>query len=66
MWKDPIVDEVRKVREDHAAKFDYDLEKIFRDLKEQEQKSGRIVVSLSPKRWVGSEARETSTNKEGR
>ena len=24
-WKDPIVEEVRKVREEHAAKFNYDL-----------------------------------------
>jgi hypothetical protein len=50
MWKDPIVEEVRKVREEHAARFDYDLVRIFHDLKEQEQQSGRKVVSLPPKR----------------
>ncbi|HJX27204.1 MAG TPA: hypothetical protein VJ885_04780 [Thermoanaerobaculia bacterium] len=50
MWNDPIVEEVRKVREEHAARFDYDLERIFQDLKEQEKKSGRKVVSLPPKR----------------
>jgi len=50
MWKDPIVEEVRKVREEHAARFDYDLVKIFQDLKEQERQSGRKVVSLPPKR----------------
>lgn len=55
MWKDPIVEEVRKVREEHAARFDYDLERIFQDLKEQEQKSGRKVVSLSPRRPETSE-----------
>jgi hypothetical protein len=49
MWKDPIVEEVRKIREEHAARFDYDLERIFQDLKEQEKNSGRKVVSLSPK-----------------
>jgi hypothetical protein len=38
MWKDPIVEEVRKIREKHAAKFRYDLDAICRDLKEQEQK----------------------------
>jgi hypothetical protein len=52
MWSDPIVEEVRKVREEHAARFDYDLEKIFQDLKEQERQSGRKVVSLPPKRPV--------------
>ena len=50
MWKDPIVEEVRKVRRRHAAKFNYDLDAICRDLNEQARKSGRRVVSLSPKR----------------
>jgi hypothetical protein len=50
MWEDPIVDEVRKVREAHAAKFNYDLWAIYRDLKEQERKSGRAFVSYSPRR----------------
>jgi hypothetical protein len=50
MWNDPIVEEVRKVREEHAARFDFDLERIFQDLKEQEKKGGRKVVSLPPKR----------------
>jgi len=52
MWTDSIVDEVRKVRQAHAAKFNYDLEAIYRDLKEQERQSGRKVVSLPPKRPV--------------
>lgn len=50
MWKDPIVEEVRKIREKHAARFKYDLDAICRDLKEQERKSGRKVVSLPPKK----------------
>ena len=25
MWEDPIVEEVRKIREEHAARFGYDL-----------------------------------------
>lgn len=49
MWIDRIVEETRKAREEHAAKFNYDLEAIYRDLKEQEKKSGRNVVSLSLK-----------------
>lgn len=50
MWNDPIVEEVRKIREEHATRFDYDLEKIFQDLKEQERKGGREVVSYPPRR----------------
>jgi hypothetical protein len=56
MWDDPIVEEVRKAREEHAARFDYDLERIFQDLKEREQQSGRKVVSLPPRRPVSSPA----------
>ena len=37
MWEDPIVEEVRKIREEHAAKFKYDLDAIYRDLKEQDK-----------------------------
>ena len=47
---DPIVDEVRKVRDAHAARFNYDLDAIFRDLKEQEKRSGRNFVSFPPLR----------------
>ena len=45
MWKDPIVDEIRKAREAHAARFDYDLKAIYCDLKQQEKNSGRTFVS---------------------
>jgi hypothetical protein len=47
---DPIVDEVRRVRDAHAARFHYDLDAIFRDIKEQEKKSGRTFVSFTPPR----------------
>ncbi|MGL4460830.1 MAG: hypothetical protein ACRDD1_01405 [Planctomycetia bacterium] len=47
---DPIVDEVRRVREAHAAKFNFDLDAIFRDVKEQEKSSGLKFVSYPPRR----------------
>jgi hypothetical protein len=50
MWKDPIVEEVRKARQNHAAQFGYDLRAIFNDLKATEKLEGRKVVSLPPKR----------------
>ncbi|MBI1745290.1 MAG: hypothetical protein HYR55_01730 [Acidobacteria bacterium] len=49
MWKDTIVEETRKVREEYAAQFDYDLEAVYQDLKEKEKQSEREVVSLAPK-----------------
>jgi hypothetical protein len=47
---DPIVDEVRQVRDAHAAMFNYDLDAIFRDIKDQEKKSGLDFVSYPPRR----------------
>jgi len=48
--KDPIVEEIRKLREEHAALLNYDVDAIFDDLKKLERESGRTVVSLEPKR----------------
>jgi hypothetical protein len=47
---DDILLEVRKVREAYAQQFGYDLQAIHRDLKAQEQASGRRVVKLPPRR----------------
>ena len=44
---DPIVDEVRRVRGEHAARFNYDLWAIFRDIKEQQERSGLKFVSFA-------------------
>jgi hypothetical protein len=44
---DPIVDEVRRVRKEHAARFNHDLWAIFRDIKEQQQRSGLNFVSFA-------------------
>jgi hypothetical protein len=46
MWDDPIVDEVRKVRDTHAKKFNYDLRAIVADLKKQQKASGNKFVTL--------------------
>ena len=46
-WSDPIVDEVRRVRDAYAARFNYDLRAIYRDLKQQEKRNGRKVVSYA-------------------
>ncbi|MCY4614326.1 MAG: hypothetical protein OXB94_12005 [Nitrospira sp.] len=41
---DPIIAEVRAVRDDHAARFGYDLEAIFRDIRSRQAASGRAYV----------------------
>jgi hypothetical protein len=49
MWKDEIVEEVRRNRDDYAARFNYDLDAIYHDLKAKERISKRKLVSFSPK-----------------
>ena len=50
----PIVEEVRRIRDAHAARFNYDLDAIFRDLREREKKSGL--------KFVGGVARQATVN----
>jgi cytidylate kinase len=50
MGEDPIVEEVRKAREAHAAKFHHDLDAIYQDLKAQDERDPRRTVSLPSKR----------------
>ena len=45
MWKDSIIEELHQFREEHAKKFNYDLKTIFDDLKVQERKSTKNIVS---------------------
>lgn len=52
MWNDPIVEEVRKVRNAHAKKFNYDLQAIVADLKKQQETSKRKFVTRSPRKPV--------------
>ena len=50
MKNDSIVAEVRRIRHEHAARFNYDMDLIVKDLKMQEQAGGRPCISLSPRR----------------
>jgi hypothetical protein len=47
---DSVVQEVREIRDAYARQFNYDLDAIHRDLKAQEQASGRQIVSFPPRR----------------
>ena len=50
MARDPIVDEIRRVREDQAAKHGFDVKAILAAAKKRQQRSRHKVVSLAPKR----------------
>jgi hypothetical protein len=46
--KDEIVDQVRSAREAHAARFNYDLAEMYKDLKAKEQARSRNIAELQP------------------
>ena len=48
-WRDPIVEEVRRVRGEHAARFNYDVKAIAEDLRNRQAESGHNVVLYSPR-----------------
>ena len=50
VWEDPIVAEVRKVKEQLAAKFNFDVVAMLRDQQAREKTSGRRYVDLSKPR----------------
>ena len=47
MWQDEILDEIYKIREEHAKSFNYDLDAMFADWQKKQAESGREVVDLS-------------------
>jgi hypothetical protein len=48
IWKDEIVEEVRAVREAYAARFDYNVARMFEDIKKKEQEHPERLVDLRP------------------
>ena len=53
---DPNVSQVREVRDKHAVQFAYDLERIFRDIREKQRSSGRKYVRYSARRSSGEQS----------
>ena len=49
MIEDSIVEEIRKYRAEHAARYDNDLNKICEALRQQEKQSEKEFVNFGPK-----------------
>ena len=45
MREDPIVEEIRRIKREHAARYGYDIRRMVRALREKQAASGRVVVS---------------------
>ncbi|MBF0376233.1 MAG: hypothetical protein HQK72_02005 [Desulfamplus sp.] len=52
MNNDPIVEEIRKIRQRHSEKFNFDLRLIFEDLKSRQNEMRTKIVSFSPKPYI--------------
>ena len=62
MPRDPIVEEMRRIKEAHAAKFNYDIGAMVKSLQEDEEKErqkGRKIVSYARKRPAAPAGRKT-------
>ena len=51
MYKNEILDEIHKYRDEYAKSFEYDLRAIFNDLKQKELNHKDRLVKLPIKRW---------------
>ena len=56
---DPIIAEVRAVRDEYAARYGYDVAAMFRDLRARQEESGREYARF-PARRASSESEDLS------
>ena len=52
MWHDPIVEEIHRIRDEHAKKLNYDLHAICEDLRKKQSTLDIKVVSRLPRRSI--------------
>ena len=52
MWTDPIVEEIRAIRHEHAEKFGGNVAAIFADIRQRERESGRVFVTFAQPKEV--------------
>lgn len=48
--KNPIMDELRAIRDEHAKKFNYDLDAICKDYMEHQKNCGHPIVNFDGKK----------------
>jgi hypothetical protein len=50
MWRDPIVEETRALREEYAASLGHDPDAIFEDIRIRQLQRGKQLVALPPRK----------------
>jgi len=57
---DPIIAELRAIRQEYAARFNYDVDAMFRDIRARQEASGREYVRLPAHRGVSASEDRTT------
>lgn len=52
MWKDPIIEETRNLREQYASKHNHDIDAIFEDIQQRQSKSDKKWVLFPPRKLI--------------
>jgi hypothetical protein len=61
MWEDPIVAEVRRVREELSARFNFDPKAVFADIRNRQTVLGeRLIQPRAPSKAQSAKAAERS------
>jgi hypothetical protein len=49
MWKDLIIEEIHKYRDEYSKRFNYDLHEICQDIRQKQGRDNRRVVVPTPR-----------------
>ena len=63
MFNDPVVEEVRRVRDKLAARFDYNIEAIVENARKEQEASGQKTFSFPPRKPKTSQAKKAVIEK---
>ena len=61
MWQDTIVEEIRRIRDDHERTFNHNLHAICEDFRQKPSSSGHKVVTRQPRRPMSYFAQQGDT-----
>jgi hypothetical protein len=50
MWQDPIIAETRALRDEYARQFNYDINRMFKDLMAKQAAHPERVVAFPPRK----------------
>lgn len=65
-WNVTIIEEIRRYREEYAARFNYDLHAICENLRRRQGSDGRKVVSLPPMSYASAPLSGGGRERDGR